>query len=73
MAKVYAKSTTNMSSSEVYRALPVRNQLLQSMIHADWIGFQTFGYLTGIFSKIKWKAAAFHLIFENVPVRYPNV
>ena len=32
-------------SSELYRALPVRNDLLKLVLEADVVGFQTYGYL----------------------------
>lgn len=31
-------------SSEIYKTLPVRDQLLQGLLNADLIGFHTFGY-----------------------------
>lgn len=35
---------TPFPSSEVYRILPVRKQLLQGLLAADLIGFQTYDY-----------------------------
>ena len=35
---------TPFPSSEIYRILPVRNEILQGILHCDLIGFHTYDY-----------------------------
>jgi trehalose 6-phosphate synthase len=35
---------TPFPSSEIYRILPVRNEILEGVLHCDLLGFHTFDY-----------------------------
>lgn len=35
---------TPFPSSEIYRILPVRNEILRGVLHSDLVGFHTVGY-----------------------------
>jgi len=43
-AKIGLFLHTPWPSSEIYRSLPVRDELLRCLMSNDWIGFQTFGH-----------------------------
>lgn len=64
---------TPFPSSEIYRILPVREEILQGVLHCDLLGFHTFDYARHFLSSCSRILFVYPNLFEIHETDFPGV